>query len=52
VVEAVTVEAWVFASTLEGQDGWKMVLTHWANQAKVGSTIHRLAKIWKPLSFG
>ena len=33
MTDAVTVEAWVFASTFEGQDGWKMVLTHWANQA-------------------
>merc|ERR1712000_330866 len=33
MVEAVTVEAWGLASTLEGQDGWKMILTHWANQA-------------------
>ena len=32
VVQAVTVEAWVFADSLEGQGGWKMVVTHWANQ--------------------
>ena len=31
MVDAVTVEAWVFASTFEGQYGWKMVLIHWAN---------------------
>ncbi|MDP7280714.1 MAG: hypothetical protein QGG39_12650, partial [Candidatus Poribacteria bacterium] len=31
MVDAMTVEAWVFASTFEGQDDWEIILTHWAN---------------------